>query len=190
MYPGVNRIVFICGKKEHGKTWLANKLAMNLNEAGARVLCIDPKSGFWPQEAVLILGGKRTSILGELATLGGQSAVVRVRSDSQTAECLAFVRNNRRLWLFVDEVSNCLGPHRPNKDLLEIIRFGRHDGISLVAICQRPAQVHKDLISQADDVITFRIEEPNDLDYLAKFCSVTRSQLKTLEKRHFLWYKA
>ena len=56
-----------------------------------------------------------------------------------------------------------------NHPLYEIIHYGRHLNVGIISASRRPANVSRNLTSQADEIITFRIQEPRDLKYLEEF---------------------
>lgn len=50
-----------------------------------------------------------------------------------------------------------------------IIHAGRHRGLKVFAAARRPANVPRDLTSQASRLICFNFSEPNDLKYVAEY---------------------
>lgn len=74
----------------------------------------------------------------------------------------------RNCVVVIEELGMHSGPHNLSAGLGELIRMGRHRNVRLVATTQRPADVHKLIISQADLVLG-RTFETNDVRYLKGF---------------------
>ena len=73
------------------------------------------------------------------------------------------------LWLFVDEAHEFLpkeGKTPATEALVQILREGRQPGISLVLATQQPGQIHKDVMTQSDIVISHRVTSQPDLEAL------------------------
>jgi len=73
------------------------------------------------------------------------------------------------VWLFIDEVHEFLPL---NKDtvatdaLVQLLREGRQPGISLVLATQQPGQIHRDVMTQSDIVISHRVTSKPDTEAL------------------------
>lgn len=73
------------------------------------------------------------------------------------------------VWLFVDEAHEFLPKDNktPATDaLVQLLREGRQPGISLVLATQQPGQIHHDVMSQSDIVISHRVTSKLDLEAL------------------------
>jgi len=73
------------------------------------------------------------------------------------------------VWLFIDEAHELLRREgkTPASDVLtQLIREGRQPGISLVMATQQPGEIHRDVITQSDIVISFRVTAKPDIDAL------------------------
>lgn len=181
-----NAIVFVCGMKGQGKTYLAQKIAREAYSAGRRVIVISPQRDISIPGAAVI---ESRSYPWE--RLAGRSAVVYPEDDQLSLDAVRFAWEVqadpvRPLWLVIDEIQALLSPHRPDPLLRRVIWYGRHRMISIVGVCQRPAQVNKDLLALADQKIMFRIEEPNDLAYLRKYVGSAADRLNSLAPRKFV----
>lgn len=106
----------------------------------------------------------------DLTSLPGKASRVRFLADF----CEALYETNRnQLLLFLDEVDlwapqNIMDKQGPAPRLLglidEIVRRGRVKGLSAWMATQRPAVVNKNVISQADGVVTLKLTLPHDID--------------------------
>ncbi len=85
-----------------------------------------------------------------------------------------FSKEERKLespivWIFLDEGHELLPRNykTPASDVLtQLIREGRQPGISLVIATQQPGEIHRDVITQSDIVISFRVTAKPDVESL------------------------
>jgi uncharacterized protein len=72
-------------------------------------------------------------------------------------------------WIFIDEAHEFLplqGKTIATDALIQLLREGRQPGISLVLATQQPGQIHKDVMTQSDIVISHRVTSKPDLEAL------------------------
>ena len=72
-------------------------------------------------------------------------------------------------WIFIDEAHEFLpleGKTAATDALIQLLREGRQPGISLVLATQQPGQIHKDVMTQADIVISHRVTSKPDVEAL------------------------
>ena len=72
--------------------------------------------------------------------------------------------------MFIDEAHEFLplGEKTAATDaLIQLLREGRQPGISLVLATQQPGQIHRDVMTQSDLVISHRVTSKPDLDALS-----------------------
>ncbi len=73
------------------------------------------------------------------------------------------------VWLFIDEAHEFLPLNEKTiatDALTQILREGRQPGISLVLATQQPGQIHKDVMTQSDLVISHRVTSSQDIGAL------------------------
>lgn len=78
-------------------------------------------------------------------------------------------KENPLVWLFIDEAHEFLpieGKTIATDALTQLLREGRQPGISLVLATQQPGQIHKDVMTQSDVVISHRVTSATDLEAL------------------------
>lgn len=78
-------------------------------------------------------------------------------------------REEPLVWLFLDEVHEFLpqeGKTPATDTLLQLLREGRQPGISIVLATQQPGQIHKDVMTQSDIVISHRVTAKPDIEAL------------------------
>jgi hypothetical protein len=87
----------------------------------------------------------------------------------------------------IDEIDRVSTSSWAPRGLDYLINQGRHVQVSLAASSRRPAQIPKDLTSQAHLMFIFKNTEPGDLDYLGKYIGKSAAvQLPTLSDYRFL----
>ena len=78
-------------------------------------------------------------------------------------------RETPLVWLFIDESHEFLpknGKTPATDALVQILREGRQPGISLVLATQQPGQIHNDVMTQSDIVISHRVTSKPDIEAL------------------------
>lgn len=89
----------------------------------------------------------------------------------------------------VDEVHNFATTHYLPRYLKEILLTGRHRRVSLITTSQRPANVHKDLVSQCGHLFVGQVHERNDIKYLESAIGDDARRLINIEQYHFLHFR-
>jgi uncharacterized protein len=73
------------------------------------------------------------------------------------------------VWIFIDEAHEFLpkdGKTLATDSLIQILREGRQPGLSLVLATQQPGEIHKDVMTQSDVVISHRLTAEPDIKAL------------------------
>jgi len=73
------------------------------------------------------------------------------------------------VWIFLDESHELLpkeGKTPATDALVQILREGRQPGISLVMATQQPGEIHKDVLTQSDIVISYKVTAKFDIEAL------------------------
>lgn len=73
------------------------------------------------------------------------------------------------VWIFIDEAHEFLPLNSKTiatDALIQLLREGRQPGISLVLATQQPGQIHRDVMTQSDIVISHRVTSQPDLEAL------------------------
>jgi len=117
-------------------------------------------------------------IIGELITSSGISAVLdmgQMRKAEQArlvADLLdyLFMHNRDPLWLVLEE-ADAFAPQQPMGELTRVLgevdriaRRGRNFGFRLLSITQRPAKLHKDVLTQLSTLVALGVTSPQDRD--------------------------
>ncbi|GBE19722.1 MAG TPA: DUF87 domain-containing protein [Candidatus Pacearchaeota archaeon] len=75
------------------------------------------------------------------------------------------------IWIFIDEAHEFLPLNSKTiatDALIQLLREGRQPGLSLVLATQQPGQIHRDVMTQSDIVISHRVTSQPDLEALNK----------------------
>ncbi len=78
-------------------------------------------------------------------------------------------KKNPLVWIFIDEAHEFLPLNNKTvatDALVQLLREGRQPGISLVLATQQPGQIHRDVMTQSDIVISHRVTSQPDLEAL------------------------
>lgn len=78
-------------------------------------------------------------------------------------------RSDPLVWIFIDEAHEFLprdGKTPATSALVQLLREGRQPGISLVLATQQPGQIHKDVMTQSDIVLSHRVTARPDIEAL------------------------
>jgi hypothetical protein len=88
----------------------------------------------------------------------------------------------------IEECQLYSNPHKMPKWLKNSLLTGRHQNMSLLFTTQRPAELHKTILSQCTHIFCGQILEGNDLRYLSSFLGRESDKLPTLPERNFLYF--
>jgi len=78
-------------------------------------------------------------------------------------------KENPLVWIFIDEAHEFLplnGKTLATDALIQLLREGRQPGISLVLATQQPGQIHRDVMTQSDIIISHRVTSQPDVEAL------------------------
>ncbi|HRO67180.1 MAG TPA: hypothetical protein PL182_06430, partial [Pseudobdellovibrionaceae bacterium] len=79
-------------------------------------------------------------------------------------------------------------PHFLPEYLKNCLFIGRHYGISLVCITQRPGQLNKNILAQSLHVFVGQLHEKNDLRVVSDFINIPQEKIINLEKFNFFHF--
>jgi len=154
------KIICIFGKRGSGKSTLAKKFLRGKK----RVIVFDPL-GEYDGERFENLG----ALLRHVRSRARFFAVFRPRDARAEFPWLARIAYEvGSLCLVAEEISWAISPAKMPVEIETLIRYGRHRDVELVGISRRPAEVNRDLTSNANEVYIFRTHEPRDLEYFRK----------------------
>jgi ribosome-binding protein aMBF1 (putative translation factor) len=145
------------------------------------------RDGKSPGFPIVVFGGPKADIpitgnsglaLGRLLSSTSISAVIdlgalRIKEQAHlTAELLdhLWTVNREPLWIVLEE-ADVFAPQQPAGEMMRVLgevdriaRRGRAFGFRLISITQRPAKLHKDVLTQLSTLITLGVTSPQDRD--------------------------
>jgi len=104
---------------------------------------------------------------------------------------LALIRSSapeakfNNLLLVYEEVQNYSTAHSMPHYLRYSYLTGRHHGVAILATSQRPAEVHKTILSQSHNLFAGLCQDPNDVKWLSSRLKDKSEMLYTLPKKQF-----
>lgn len=93
----------------------------------------------------------------------GYSKDDTLRQYEYAARCVEVIGN---CLLVLEECERFINSYDQDGSLNDLISFGRHQQVSILAIGRRPTEIPIDMRAAFTSVISFRQTEPNDLRYL------------------------
>jgi uncharacterized coiled-coil DUF342 family protein len=182
---------FLTGKSGSGKSNSASVIAEELLDRGFPIMIVDTDGEYWglqdtyeilhvgaDEECDLIVGPEHADKLASLALDDGVPIILDVSGylDEEEANALVretalalFAKEKKRkqpFLMIVEEVHEYI-PESGHVDdtgqaLIKIGKRGRKHGLGLAGISQRPADVKKDFITQANWLLWHRLTWDND----------------------------
>lgn len=174
-------VIVILGQTGSGKTYLTRKL---INAAPHPVVIADTMDQFHNG----IIFNSYHSLLSWLSS--GKRNLMReytlkVSNDAELNSLVWMVRQlGKNCTLVLDEASLLCQNNRINEDLDWIVKYGRHQNISIIANARRSVELHPNLRAMASCIVSFRQTEAIDIQTLRKTFSGA-DRLPTLQKERF-----
>lgn len=114
--------------------------------------------------------------------------------DAHFDACARIVRAFGWMIFAMDEVDMLCGPRwnsrRMPPILYDLVNFGRHHRVSMLATARRPSEVAKGFISQCHEMRLFRITLEDDQDYLRQYIGrANAARLSKIHKYQFMLWR-
>jgi hypothetical protein len=87
--------------------------------------------------------------------------------------------------IFIDEISMWVNSYKVNDSISYMVKYGRTYSLNLFLIARRPQEFNPLLMSQADCLLAFNIQNVRDLDYLNRSYSENFDILNNLNQFEF-----
>ncbi len=175
----LGKTLAIFGRRECGKTELEIQLSYALAAKG--LVFVSDMVGNWPS-------GYHYTLDGYYKAERIPRLVVFPTAEPEEVAEVAYHAGN--CTVIFDEADLICDAHGwKSQEARNIIRRGRHYGISAILATQRPANIHSDVKALADKVAVFSLEHPNDLDAIEEWLGVDyREAVEQLPPHEFvLW---
>lgn len=180
----------VVGSRGTGKSYLAR----GLNKLFPRSVIIDPVKDWTDGEIVTSFKD-----FSELLIKKGKNndrefrIIFRFNPDEKNQSelfnhVLRLCYHFKNIQVVIDEVQLFTNPHGMPEYLKNLLFMGRHQGISVMAITQRPSQINKNILSQSAHVYVGQLHERNDLKAVGNFLNEDTNKLISLKKRNFIYF--
>lgn len=176
-----NQIVTFLGRKGSGKSTLVRESARE-----------------WPRVIYFDTLGDYAGEGEELEDLRSVTeALIRVRERKRFALVLRLIEENDALEALelTYHLGNCLVvleeaplymPHqRMPLEIAQLVRYGRHAGVSQFYVARRASELPRDVTANSDLVVSFQQREPRDVAYLNQLEHGAGDQAQQLDYRRF-----
>jgi hypothetical protein len=190
MKPGrENTIELIVGRKGSGKTTEARRRIVR----AARRIIIDPMFEY-EREGVIVEDFEALAAYVRPLRHHRYAVVVQTTEPADVYRTIALVTAGTPkgppvpgVTLCIDEIDRLCSPRQIPDELQRLFNYGRHFGVSVLAVTRRPRSVHRDVTANADRIIIGQTQEPADLDYLEEFIGAElRERALALEPHRFV----
>lgn len=190
-----NEKVYVCGMNLSGKTVMAKSIIRAMRSQGVPVIVYDPIMEYGD---VADNDDEIVSDIDTIANLGPlpAGAIVVYSPLNDTPElwdrfCRIIWQTQRNLWIVIDEAHDVC-PSGPTISQYHsfLVRKGRHYGIGMCHVSQRPAETHKMPLAQAQHVIIYKMHLVNDIKYLEAWlqCPEIGPLMDRLEPYHYIYF--
>jgi len=162
--PERPKVILVVGRRGSGKTYSARQIMREFRRAGGVVLAVDPVASDPPTDDHLASAADVwDSDMPEAVPVGVSMVAV------DEADMFAPQADARR---------------RPPPPLVDLVRRGRHRGVTLLLCTQRPALVMRDVYALADYVVICQTTDARDLKTLCELYGVEeyREQIVTTDR--------
>lgn len=199
----IGRVDAFFGQRGSGKTYTAGDTQEEILLACGRFICFDPVRAhkgilfaekvegvtdlnitdaiYWADKVTE--PGNKLSYVFDLAPLGFEGARKFINLFCEKA----LLKNKKPLKVYIEEAHLFLPlqTSKENQNIVRLATVGRQYGWGLCIISQRPAQVNKDVLTQADLITAMKLGHPLDIMAIADIWeqSLNPEQCEKLIKR-------
>lgn len=195
------KIIGIWGGRGSGKSTRAKFLAKHYQ----RLIVIDPAGDYWGKDYIRCKN--LNDVLKAIKLNWARDFKIYFdisHADDYESELLALSRalfivqkpyfagrDRRKMCLICDEMS-LTAPNQKkakgSRDFLKLVNLGRHYGLEIIGISQRPAQVDTDFRSNCAENYFFRLADHNDISAVKSTLGSLAESCTRLEPHNF-YYK-
>lgn len=155
------KIIPIFGKRGSGKSFLVKKLI----ESEKRLLIFDTLGEY--TNGVVFEDPRKLLEFWRNVYRKSFRLIYRPLNPQEELDPLAeLVFDLGNMTMVIEEIDCYCTPYEISDAMAHIIQRGRHQGITLIGVTQRPFGIHRLITSQAKEIYVFNTNEPRDRDYL------------------------
>lgn len=175
--------IFVTGRTQTGKSHFCKSIVAKTSN----FIVYDPKREYGAYGAVV------RDLLGlHSAFVGGCHKVVfqpnNLSPEYFDLVCLYIYNNLSNIVFIVDEVHIFCTKHKITPNFKNVITVKQSDGVGVIAITQRPANVHNDVLSQSTIIISFKLNLLADAQAVSDLTDIDISVIRDLPLRHFIYF--
>lgn len=182
--------LLVMGRRGCGKSHLAKKL----QELWPRKIIFDPLHEYDGDlvannfnefcEVMIKLDNARPETFTLIIHFDVESEVSELEINQMLKICYYY----GNIQIIIEEVQLFSNPHNLPHWFKQCLLTGRHQNISLLFTTQRPAELHKTILSQCKHVFCGSLIEGNDIRYISGFLRQDAQKLISLPERRFIYF--
>ena len=191
-----NKIIVILGKKGSGKTEYCRAMMKDLR----RFIAYDPVRQFndgiifHNPHKLLDFVIRNFHINHKIIYQPDIETTAYEKDDNEKATqefdlMCRIVQYSYNVNFVIDEVDMYTSANKCPSSFKNLVMRGRHRQISIICTTRRHTETSRHLTAQADVIVSFRQQEPNDIKYLGQFFGEKAQSLPTLEQYHYIKYE-
>lgn len=183
-------VLYICGKRGCGKSYLSDKLALSFNRFVLYDFATFQHGNLGKVVNTPLELDKELSS-GTKIIIIQPKGYSKIKFDKSNLfdEYNEIILKHGNLMYAVEELGEYTNGYTNPPVFDSIVRTGRNFGIGLMCINLRPKRISTNLIALIDHWFIFNIDYQDDIDFLSDYIGDERAEkLKTLPKRYF-YYK-
>lgn len=160
-----NFIILILGRKGSGKTYFVIQGIPLIRESNS-IIIFDTLNEY--DDFINIYSPD--DLVDFLNKEHNENFIVSLKDldDEKANQYFRIINTLENITVICEEIDYYFGAMSFDKDLLKLIKYGRHKNINIIGITRRPFETNIYIRSQADLVISFQQLEPRDLEWIAK----------------------
>ena len=178
-----NWVAVLNGKKGSGKSHLSKELIQDFS----RVTVLDNIGEY---DDIEVVYGFRNCLDRLILASKQKTFRISLRADDidEDMQLLEVAQTIPKQLIVIEEASKYQNTAYMPKPIERLIRYGRHLDISQLYISRRARELNRDITANADNIITFRQQEPRDIAYLREFIDDDAEKIPNLAQYEvYVW---
>ena len=169
------KISLIVGKTGSGKTIIAKTLILDYK----RVIVMDSLLEYSGGTIFYSLSDLLTYIIyNEINNKSEFTFICRFTNDLDFEYLFKLVYELGNILLVVEEAEIYISPYKKQSSFLTLVRYGRHQSISIIGIARRTSELSLDFRSQTDTIYSLKQTNFNDLQNMERLGFIGLEKLK------------
>lgn len=156
------QVVLVFGRTGSGKSDYTKKFVKNFS----RVVVIDPKGEY---EGLIFYTSEDLIDYYQNNEPEDFTFVCRFKNEIDYDAVFRFCDIVGNLLLVVEEAEIYISPYAKSSEFLNLVRYGRHSGVSIIGIARRASELSIDFKAMVNTMISFKQVLPEDLKIMEKY---------------------